>query len=120
MSPFLQKALPLVELLVSVEFPGAATILNDIIALGQGISTKDPAVITTAAATLLDDAKTQNLISGQLVDEAANELGQIAAFVADVKANQVSIIRGNTSLFGVKGVFAFIPSASEQGQSLGL
>lgn len=88
-------------------------------------------------ASILIDVQAITASGGQSADQLANEVEQLlvdlgvsgttmhvadqfTAFERNIKGNQVGIIRGNTSLFGVRGAYGFIPAASDQGVSLGL
>jgi hypothetical protein len=88
-----------------------ASILADVTSVVNG--TQHPtAEMTTQVTQLLTDLG----VSGPGLDDAK----KFGAFVHDVQANQVAIIDGGKTLFGVRGAYAYIPAASEQGVSLGL
>ena len=95
-----------------------AGILASVTAVIQGAQNPSPALVGEVT-TLLNELKVDNVISGQFVDELTAGLTKFASFVADVQNNQVAVIE-TKELFGVPGMFAFVPNASPQGQSLGL
>ena len=95
-----------------------AGILGAVTGVIQGAQNPTPALIGEVT-TLLNDLKVDNVISGQFVDDLTAGLTKFASFVADVQNHQVAVIE-TKALFGVPGMYAFIPNASPQGQSLGL
>ncbi len=95
-----------------------ATILGAVTAVIQGAQNPSPQLVGEVTG-LLNDLKVDNVISGQFVDDLTAGLAKFASFVADVQNHQVAVIE-TKELFGVPGIYAFIPSASPQGQSLGL
>jgi len=97
-----------------------AGVIEDLRNVTNGVS--DPSAdLATSVLQLLKDLDADGVISlaDPNVEAVANGLGNIASFVADVKGNQVAIIK-TADLFGVPGSYAFVPNNSEQGVSLGL
>lgn len=122
---FIGRALALLNALVAAGVVKTSTgtniagIVGDLQAIVQNGA--NPTVDQVAAAEkLLTDLQAEGVISGTVVAETAQGLSKFAAFVKNVQANQVAIIDGGKELFGVRGAYAFIPAASEQGVSLGL
>lgn len=95
-----------------------ATILADLQAVITGSQNPSTQLIAQVQQ-LITDLTADGLIGGQFVEQLAAGLGQFKSFVSNVQSNQVAVIK-TAELFGVPGMYAFVPNASEQGKSLGL
>jgi len=95
-----------------------AGILAAVTGVIQGAQNPTPALVGQVM-TLLSELKVDNVISGSFVDTLTAGLTKFASFVSDVKSEQVAIIKDGP-LFGVPGAYAYIPSNSPQGVSLGM
>jgi hypothetical protein len=71
---------------------------------------------TAATAVAVEKLMTDLGVTGPALADAE----KFTAFLTDVKNGQVGIVKGNASIEGVRGAYAFIPAISEQGVSLGL
>lgn len=105
---------------VDTAFNDAQTAASQLQAFVNGSSTGDPVALAQTVSAGLALLQSQGLLSGSAIDQSAQALSTFAAFVKNVQGGQVGIIKGGASLFGVRGAYAFIPAASDQGKSLGL
>lgn len=117
---FLAKAAPFLALAVSqgvVSTSGGLnieSILADVNKIVEDANLPDNAEsLIGDVQHILQDLQVQGIVSGTAITQVASGLAKFDSFVADVKGNQVGVIRSGSSLFGVAGVYAFIPTQSD-------